>query len=139
MKTVCISALLLLHIAVVNASQPPARPWLGMALTMRTSPTGARFVYVAQVGPGTPAAKAGVQAGDVITRFGGKAVDFRDQLAIIEFVSRLKIGAKVELGLTRAGSQLRKVLVVERLPVEYEQAWKETFDRATQERASAGH
>ena len=36
-----------------------------------------------------------MQAGDVITLVDNRKVDFRDQLAIIEFVSRLQIGRKM--------------------------------------------
>jgi S1-C subfamily serine protease len=139
MKAWLIGAAFLIHIAAAAAAPPPPRPWLGMALTMRTSPSGGRFLYVAQVGPATPAAKAGILAGDVITRFGDRAVDFRDQLAIIEFVSTLKIGAKVQVSLTRAGSQMKKVVIVEPLPPEFESAWKDTFERAKQDRAASRH
>jgi len=117
--------------------QPIARPWLGMALAVRTSPTGAKFLYVVQIGPGTPAAKAGLRAGDVITGLDGKKVESRDELDVMEFVSRLKIGRKLKLSVTRAGAQMQKVVLVERLPPEYESAWQSSFERATRERAAA--
>lgn len=139
MKALVLLAAIVFGVATAEAEphQPIARPWLGMALAVRTSPAGAKFLYVVQVGPGTPAFKAGMQAGDVITRLDGKKVEFRDELDVMEFVSRLKIGRKLKLTLTRAGNPMQKVVLVERLPPEYESAWQSSFDRAKRERAAA--
>lgn len=139
MKAIFLTAVILAGFATAEAQpqQPIARPWLGMALAVRTSPTGAKFLYVVQVGPGTPAARAGMRAGDVITALDGKKVSSRDELDVMEFVSRLKIGRKLKLTVTRAGAQMQKVVLVERLPPEYESAWQNSFDRATRERAAA--
>lgn len=99
------SSILVLFVFAVTvmAQQPPmARPWLGMALTVRESPAGAKFLYVGQVGPETPAEKAGIRGGDVITRFGRSKATFRDNLDVFEFVSRLTIGSRVPITLIRA-------------------------------------
>lgn len=139
MKALLLTAIILVGFATAEAQphQPIARPWLGMALAVRTSPTGAKFLYVVQIGPGTPAAKAGMQAGDLITGFDGKKVETRDELDVMQLVSRLKIGRKVKLSVTRAGAPIQKLVLVERLPPEYESAWQSSFDRATRERAAA--
>lgn len=137
MKRYLIGTLLILCAGTLSAQHPVARPWLGMALTVRESPTGSRFLYVGQVGPETPAAKAGIRAGDIITRFGRTKPAFRDNLDVIEFVSRLTIGRKVQITLTRAGSEVKTSLVVGRLPAEYESAWQNGLERARKERAAA--
>lgn len=139
MKTLLLAAVILAGFATADAQppQPIARPWLGMALAVRTSPTGAKFLYVVQIGPGTPAAKAGLRAGDVITGLEGKKIESRDELDVMQLVARLKIGRKLKLSVTRAGAQMQKVVLVERLPPEYESAWQSSFERATRERAAA--
>jgi S1-C subfamily serine protease len=139
MKALFLTTVILAGFATAEARphQPIARPWLGMALAVRTSPTGAKFLYVVQIGPGTPAAKAGMRAGDLITAFDGKKVESRDELDVMELVARLKVGRKLRLSVTRAGTPLQKVVLVEGLPPEYESAWRSSFERATQERAAA--
>ena len=65
-----------------------------------TDDAGAKVRFVA---PGSPAAKAGLQAGDVITGFDGKAVDGFYQLRHLIF-SR-KVGDKVNLKVRRGGDE----------------------------------
>jgi S1-C subfamily serine protease len=45
---------------------------------------------------GTPAASAGVQAGDVVTSFDGKSVTSPQQLTAL--VNRLKVGTEITIG-----------------------------------------
>jgi len=54
---------------------------------------------VSHVLPGTPAAKAGIEAGDVIRQIDGRAVD--DAMAIVRFVARKKPGDRITLELLR--------------------------------------
>ena len=138
MKRFLITAALVISAATVDArQQTAARPWLGMALTVQTSPGGATFLYVGQVGPDTPAAKAGMRAGDIITRIDGRKPELRDNLAILEFVSTLKAGQKIRMTLVRGGVEMKTSLVVGHLPAEYEQAWKNGYERAKRERHAA--
>jgi C-terminal processing protease CtpA/Prc len=126
-----------LLLVVMLTAQPAARPWLGMALAVRTSPGGAKFLYVGAVGPNTPAARADIRAGDIITHIGRRKPRFRDELDVIEFVSRLKVGQKLEISLVRAGTARATTIVVERLPPELEGAWKDGHERAMKNRAAA--
>ena len=57
-------------------------------------------VLVNVVGPGTPAATAGIKVGDVIVGIDGVAVASRDDL--VEMLSETKPGQKIEVELTRA-------------------------------------
>ncbi|MCR5451050.1 MAG: trypsin-like peptidase domain-containing protein [Lachnospiraceae bacterium] len=59
-------------------------------------PTG---VYVAQVMTGTPAEKAGIAKGDVITSFEGTAVTSMQQLS--DLISAKKVGDKVKISIAK--------------------------------------
>jgi putative serine protease PepD len=73
--------------------------YLGIALS--NSATQAR---VAQVNPGTPAASAGLKAGDVITEVGGTNVDSADALS--QAIDSHQPGETVTLHVTRGGKSL---------------------------------
>lgn len=61
-------------------------------------------VLVNVVGPGTPAAKAGLEKNDVIVGIDGEAVASRDDLVAI--LSNTKPGQSIQVEVTRAGSTL---------------------------------
>jgi S1-C subfamily serine protease len=63
---------------------------------------------VIEVTPGSPAENAGLQEGDVITKFGGQSVDTNDQL--VSAVRAKKPGDKVEITFVRGGDT-KKVTV----------------------------
>lgn len=63
-----------------------------------------RGVRVAEVVPGTPAEKAGLKAGDIITEFAGKPVG-DDPTAFVRSVQSMKVGAKVDLVYVRDGKK----------------------------------
>ncbi|CAG2155352.1 Do family serine endopeptidase [Cupriavidus numazuensis] len=58
---------------------------------------------VDQVEPGSPAAAAGIQAGDVVTRVGDAKIEYSAELA--NLISGLKPGTRTELGLVRNGAR----------------------------------
>jgi hypothetical protein len=70
--------------------------------------TGVRFSGVT---PGSPAAKAGLQAGDILVQFGDKAIrnlyDFTDALR------RARVGEAVEVTVLRGGSQMKVPVTLE--------------------------
>ena len=69
----------------------------------------AEGALVSAVEPGGPAAKAGIEQGDVIVRFAGKAVEESSDLPRI--VSTSRPGSQVSLSLYRAGA-LREINIV---------------------------
>ncbi len=66
-------------------------------------------VFIRQVLPGGPAEKAGVKAGDVVTRLGGKAVT--GDTAFAGLLRGFYAGDRAELELVRAGQRLTVPLV----------------------------
>ncbi|MEI8105986.1 MAG: trypsin-like peptidase domain-containing protein [Actinomycetes bacterium] len=67
-------------VAQLSAGKTAAHAYLGISLEEAVAPAGAR---VTQVLPSTPAAKAGFQAGDVITKLAGQTVGSLDDLSTI--------------------------------------------------------
>ncbi len=128
-------------IALAFSTQSPAesqtgdRAWLGIRATIRESQSGSRFVYVVQVGPDTPAERAGIRAGDVLVRIGSRRGDFKDQLEFLQFVSSLQVGEKLDVVVVRAGARRVHTVLVGRLPQAYEEAWKASIAHARELRA----
>jgi Do/DeqQ family serine protease len=73
-----------------------------LGLQVATAQSGA---VVRHVDPDSPAARAGVKTGDVITRFGGKPVS--DAAGLRNKLALLRVGAAVEMTVLRAGRPLR--------------------------------
>jgi serine protease Do len=96
------------------------RGWLGVSIQKLTpelaesvGAEGTRGALVAGVTPGSPAAKAGVKAGDVITRWDGKAVDEPGALSML--VAGTAIGKTVPVALQRDGEAREVEVKVEKL------------------------
>ncbi len=77
-----------------------ARPLIGVAGNRRGAPC-----EVSQVFPGSPAEKAGIEVGDIITKFDGIAVDNFHELAI--HVNKRRPGVEVPIELRRGEHVLR--------------------------------
>ena len=73
----------------------------------------ARGVYVADVVPGSPAARAGVVVGDVLLRFDGKEVD---DASFAFIASSAAVGKRVELVLWRKRREVTAAMVTEKAP-----------------------
>ncbi|MFI4877282.1 MAG: DegQ family serine endoprotease [Steroidobacterales bacterium] len=71
------------------------------------SATGA---LVSQVVEGSPAAKAGIRTGDVITTVNGQAVKSNSELR--NSIGLLRVGDKVDIGLVRDGKPLKVTAVI---------------------------
>ena len=82
-------------------------------LAASTVPEGCR---IGVVGPGTPAAQAGLAAGDVIVKLAGSPV--ADVWSLGDILAKTKPGQKVALEIVRDGSPRTMEAVLERRPLE---------------------
>lgn len=91
-----------------------ARPRFGITIDTRPRDTDQIGAYVTGVTPGGPAAKAGIQSGDIIAKLAGKAVTARGEesagLRLIEMIGELDAGKAVDVELRR-GKETKKVKV----------------------------
>ncbi|HRQ72264.1 MAG TPA: trypsin-like peptidase domain-containing protein [Phycisphaerales bacterium] len=89
--------------------------WLGVEMgplaEQNTARTGGGGVVVTRVVPGSPAERAGLRTGDVITRYRGRAVASEDQL--VRAVQFTPPGSEVEMDVVRDGrpSRVRATIV----------------------------
>lgn len=82
------------------------RPYLGVAYRMVTKEVAERNdvppgAFVQEIVEGSPAAKAGITVGDIITTFDGKAVGDESN-ALANLIARKKVGDSVSLVISRA-------------------------------------
>lgn len=89
------------------------QPFLGVRYTMVNSQDASANgivpgAYVADVVSGSPAEKAGIQAGDVITAFNGQKIQGTDSQQLTRLILQKKVGDTVTITLWRNGSSLSK-------------------------------
>ena len=92
------------------------RPWLGVLLStvdqltvMRYKLSVDRGVFLVQVVPDSPAAKAGLQANDVIVKAGGEEINSTEEL--IRFIHSSAIGQGLEITFWRGDTGMTTVVV----------------------------
>jgi serine protease Do len=74
----------------------------------------AKGAIITEVTPGSPAAKAGLQSGDILTEVNGKKID--DRNAVILAIGQMAPGAKVELTVIREGKSEKISATVGKTP-----------------------
>ena len=112
-----------------------SRGWLGVLIQEvdrdlaesfgLSKPMGA---LVAQVQPGSPAAEAGLQPGDVITHFDGHEIQRSAQLP--KWVGALKAGTEAEMTVVRNGEEKTLEVTVGELPSNPQQAMNQGGEQA---------
>src|SRR5437762_11440338 len=97
------------------------RGYLGIqtqALQPDETTSDADGVPVADVMPGSPAAQAGVQPGDIIHKFDGH--DVKNFNALRTFVAQTPLNKQVELEIIRGGKPLQVKTQVKEQPIDYQ-------------------
>jgi putative serine protease PepD len=84
----------------LESGSAPKHAYLGLQTTQAQSGSGAQ---VADATAGGPAARAGLQAGDVVTKVDGQAISSPDDVA--QAIADNKPGDKVQVQVQRGGSQ----------------------------------
>jgi serine protease Do len=90
---------------------------LDVDVATRLGVAGNSGVVISKVGPGTPAAKSGLQDGDILTKIGGQMV--KDPRHLQQLVAGLPIGKPIELSIVRDGAAKTLTLNVESQPESY--------------------
>jgi serine protease Do len=99
------------------------RGYLGIqtrALQPGESGSDAEGVTVSDVMPGSPAAQAGVQPGDIIRKFDGH--DVKDFNALRSLVAQTQLNKQVELEVVRSGKPLKVTTQVKEQPIDFQSA-----------------
>ncbi len=99
------------------------RAWLGVLIQDVTRELAESFgmkqpegALIAQVMPDSPAQRAGIQVGDVITRFNDKAIENSADLPYL--VGRSRVGSKAPVAVLREGKARTLTLTLAELPAE---------------------
>jgi len=87
----------------------PKAPFIGIEMG-NTDEVNVKGVYIAKVIEGSPAEKAGLKAGDIITEFDGKAIETPYEL--IAQMQRHNVNDEVTLTIIRNGSTLNVTIVL---------------------------
>jgi len=97
------------------------RGYLGIvsrALQSEQGPTDNEGVVVDQVMPGSPAAQAQLQPGDVVRKFNGR--DVQNITALRKMVGQSELDKNVELEVLRDGKQLKVTTQIKEQPQDYQ-------------------
>jgi S1-C subfamily serine protease len=89
-----------------------SHPYIGVGLRE----LGAAGVLVSRVGRDTPAARAGLRPGDVITAVGD--LDMPVPAELVTLIERQPIGTRVAVAFTRGGRNHRVVVPIEDIPID---------------------
>lgn len=113
----------------IKAGGKVSRGWLGVVIQEVSSDLAESFgldrprgALIAQVQPGGPAAKAGLQPADVILKFNGKLVENSGDLP--RMVGTVKPGSTIPLEIWRKGKALTVSVILTELPSEEQLAGK---------------
>jgi putative serine protease PepD len=93
--------------AQLIAGKTVAHAYLGVSVRDSSSPPGAEL---ARIFPGTPAAKAGLKAGDVITSIDGKTIGGESDVS--DAIGQLKPGNKITITYERSGKSATATVIL---------------------------
>ena len=112
-------------VSQLKATGKVSRGWLGVMIQTVTSELAQQFhmdrpmgALVGEVSKDSPADKAGIKAGDIITRFAGKEISHMNMLPAI--VAQTPVGQQVEVELVRNGEKKTVTVTVGKLDEENE-------------------
>jgi len=86
-------------------------PVVGISVDMQYAGDGAKIADTANaIAPGGPAAKAGLRAGDLITKFNNRTITTPEELIVS--IRSQNVGDKVEIEYIRSGKTLKATLIL---------------------------
>jgi S1-C subfamily serine protease len=111
------AALLLTTIASLTAATPRGPGWLGLGYTYNASGSPpVVWLFVRDVPPGSPAARAGVRPHDVITTINGHRIAFKNDIESLNFFAGMHAGDRVTFGIRRGAQTLAITVVATQAP-----------------------
>ncbi|HYO76629.1 MAG TPA: PDZ domain-containing protein [Thermoanaerobaculia bacterium] len=128
----CIATLVL---CALTALAEPRPGWLGLGFTYHVD-GNERWLHVRRLAPGGPAQRAGIAVDDVITRIDGRAPRFDDDVALMEFLGRIKPGQKVVLSVIHEQRPTDVTLRAVVMSDESYARWREGLELARTKRAA---
>lgn len=99
------------------------RGWIGLSVRWDTS-AQQRYVIVNRVTPGGPAAKAGLQPGDIILTINRRDLSIFDDLEFLLYVAEQKPGTQMPIVFVRAGKRQSGLIVVKDMPPDIRPKWE---------------
>ncbi len=103
-----------IHASTASGSARAGRAWLGVDLAGFSAGNGA---LVGDVVPGSPADRAGLQPGDVISRIGTQPVS--QPVDVDTAVARLNPGSKVQIVFLRGANTYKTTVTLAKAPAGY--------------------
>jgi S1-C subfamily serine protease len=125
--------MLLLSLLLLAPAERPG--YFGLTLTLHSDATS-QWMYVHEVNPAGPAARAGLGANDVITAIDGKPLHFRDFADVVDFLSQTHAGTRLRFSVIHG--KKKKTITVKADPMsdtQYE-AWKTDAEAIKRSRRS---
>lgn len=126
-------------VAPILAGAEPAPPiaYLGIEFRWGGEASAERFLHVERVAPNSPAEKAGIRPGDLITHAAGVRVDFGDELDLLLFLKKRRPGERLSMTVVRSGKAVNRVATLAALPEAARARWEHNFRVAEERRAAA--
>ena len=129
--------MLLILIATSASAEPGSvAGYLGLGLTRHESTTSSgtksRWLFVRQLAPNGPAARAGLEPQDVITHIDRKRVSFENDAAMLRFFSGIRSAQVVTFTVRRGATTVALRVTAEPMPPEFAERWKRNRELARQ-------
>lgn len=126
-----------LLVASALAAAEPTRPgWLGFGYTYHRD-AQQQWLHVQKIAPNSPAAVARLAAGDVITKIDGRALHFRDDFEMLEFLGRVRPGQRLVFTVIHQQKTKNVAVTAVEMSNDYFNRWKMNLDIARRKRAEA--
>lgn len=121
-------------IALGAAPGGDAHAWMGWGFRWQGE-GAARTMWVARVAPFGPAARAGIQPGDIVVAIDGRSPTISDELELLLLLASHKPGDRLSVEYVRSGRRARTVVTLGTMPRELIPAWERGLAVARQQRA----
>ncbi len=132
--TLTVITLLILSMSSVARAGEDARPdtpgWLGLGYEYHKEAEQPGWLLIRGIAPQGPASKVGLEAGDVVTAIDGQALEFTSDLAVLEYLAKVRPRQTLKLEVRRGVDEILVKLRAEVMPAEMVEVWWKNFEMA---------